>query len=154
MTIKKLFELLKLVKNVTSNRWDDVLKIVKIMSSIEVKEKEWNNKYKRDNPEWNPLDLSKIETWIAIDRKCIELDFNIETNKLICKANIYRFEIFENFRRLNFTATLIMPDEFIQEIEYLIIDEVNNLAKEAYEEHLKKQKELWISNFKSEMLKE
>lgn len=154
MTTEKLFELLKRVKNVTSNRWNNVEKIVKIMPYIEVKEKKWNDKYKQDNPDYYPLDLSKIETWIAIDRKCIELDFNIENNKLICKTSIYEFEIFKSFRRLNFTATLIMPDEFIDEIQYLILDEVENLAEEAYEEHLKKQKELWISNFKSEMLKE
>ncbi len=39
MTTEKLFELLKRVETVTSNRWNDVLKIVKIMPSIEVKEK-------------------------------------------------------------------------------------------------------------------
>ena len=154
MTAKKLFELLKRVETVTSNRWNDVLKIVKIMPSIEVKEKEWNDKYKQDNPDYYPLDLSKIETWSTHDIEGIELIFNIEDNKLICKARIYNVSNYRYYSTLNFTATLIMPDEFIQEIEYLILDEVENLAEEAYEEHLKKRKELWISNFKSEMLKE
>ncbi len=95
-----------------------------------------------------------IETWSTHDIDGIELVFNIENNKLICKARIYNVSNYKCYSTLNFTATLIMPDVFIDEIQYLILDEVDNLAKKAYEEHLKKQKELWISNFKSEMLKE
>ena len=154
MTTEKLFKLLKLVENVTSKRWNNVEKIVKIMPYIEVKEKKWNDKYKQNNPDYYPLDLSKIETWSTHDVEGIELIFNIEDNKLVCKAHIYNVSDYKYCSTLNFSAILIMPDVFINEIEYLILDEVDNLAREAYKEHLKKQKELWISNFKSEMLKE
>jgi len=75
MTNKKLLEILTLVNSVKSSRWNDVRKVVETMASIEVKEKKWNEKYKQDNPEWYPLDLSKIETWSTYDCECINLVF-------------------------------------------------------------------------------
>lgn len=100
-----------LVNGVRSSRWNDVRKIVELMPSIKVKEKAWNEKYKQDNPEWYPLNLSKIETWSTYG-ECIDLVFINENNKVVCKARIYDGESMNGHRRnLRFTATLIMPKE-------------------------------------------
>jgi len=153
MTNKKLLEILTLVNSFTSSRWNDVRKIVELMSSIEVKEKKWNEKYKQDNPEWYPLDLSKIETWSTYDGECIALVFSNENNKLVCNVSIYDGDNMNGYRRnLRFTATLIMPNSFIKEIKQKILYALDRLAEESYEDDLETQKKLWMSNFKSQIL--
>ena len=96
---KKLFDILTLVDGVKSSNWADVMKIVETMPSIEVMEKKWNEKYKQDNPEWFPLDLSKIATWSTCDGECINLRFSNENNKLICNVSIYDGVIMNGYRK-------------------------------------------------------
>ena len=64
MKIKKLFEILTLVKSVSSRRWSDVLLLVDAINNktVDVKEKKWYEKYKQDNPNYYPLELSEIRT--------------------------------------------------------------------------------------------
>ena len=153
MNNKKLLEILTLVNSVKSSRWNDVRKIVELMPSIEVKEKKWNEKYKQDNPERYPLDLSKIETWSTYDGECINLVFSNDNNKVICKVSIYDGDNMNGYRRnLRFTATLIMPNNFIKELEQKILYALDRLAENSYEDYLETQKELWMSNFKSQIL--
>ena len=153
MNNKKLLEILTLVNAVKSSRWNDVRKIVELMPSIEVKEKKWNEKYKQDNPEWYPLDLSKIETWSTYDGECINLVFSNDNNKVICKVSIYDGDNMNGYRRnLRFTATLIMPNNFIKELEQKILYSLDRLAENSYEAYLETQKKLWMSNFKSQIL--
>ena len=153
MNNKKLLEILTLVNSVKSSRWNDVRKIVELMPSIEVKEKKWNEKYKQDNPEWYPLDLSKIETWSTYDGECINLVFSNDNNKVICKVSIYDGDNMNGYRRnLRFTATLIMPNNFIKELEQKILYSLDRLAENSYEAYLETQKKLWMSNFKSQIL--
>lgn len=153
MTNKKLFEILTLVNSVKSNRWDDVRKIVELMPSIEVKEKKWNEKYKQDNPIRHPLDLSKLETWSTYDGECINLFFSNDNNKVICEVSIYDGDIMNGYREnLRFTATLIMPNSFIKELEQKILCAFDRLAENSYDDYLENQKKLWVSNFKSQVL--
>ena len=153
MNNKKLFEVLTLVRSVRSSRWNDVRNIVELMPSIEVKEKKWNEKYKQDNPEWYPLDLSKIETWSTYEGECIDLVFSNENNKVVCKVSIYDGDNMRGYRRdLRFTATLIMPNSFIKELEQKILYALDKLAEYSYEDYLETQKKLWMANFKSQIL--
>lgn len=153
MSNKKLFEILTLVNSVKSDRWSDVRKIIEIMPSIEVKEKKWNEKYKQDNQEWFPLDLSKIETWSTYDGECINLVFSNDSNKVICEVSIYDGDSMWGYRKnLRFTATLIMPNSFIKEIEQKILYALDKLAEDSYNNYLENQKKIWVSNFKSEIL--
>jgi hypothetical protein len=55
-------------------------------------------------------------------------------------------------RNLRFTATLIMPNSFIKEIEQKILYALDRLAEDSYEDYLETQKKLWMSNFKSQIL--
>ena len=153
MNNKKLFEVLTLVRSVRSSRWNDVRNIVELMPSIEVKEKKWNEKYKQDNPEWYPLDLSKIETWSTYEGECIDLVFSNENNKVVCKVSIYDGDNMRGYRRdLRFTATLIMPNSFIKELEQKILYALDKLAEYSYEDYLETQKKLWMANFKTQIL--
>ena len=153
MNNKKLFEVLTLVRSVRSSRLNDVRNIVELMPSIEVKEKKWNEKYKQDNPEWYPLDLSKIETWSTYEGECIDLVFSNENNKVVCKVSIYDGDNMRGYRRdLRFTATLIMPNSFIKELEQKILYALDKLAEYSYEDYLETQKKLWMANFKSQIL--
>lgn len=154
MNSKKLFEALKIVGDVRSNTWSQVMRIVELMPTIEIKEKKWNDKYKENNIKHFPLDLSKIETWSTYDnRECINLVFSNENNKLICKVSIYDGDAFREFRtNLRFTATLIMPNNFIKELEEKILYRLDRLAEDSYEESLENQKKLWKHNFKLEIL--
>jgi hypothetical protein len=153
MTNKKLFEILTLVKSVKSNRWNDVMKIVEIMPTIIVKDKKWHDEYKQKFPEYSPLDLSKIETWSTYDYQCINLIFSNENNELRCDVQIYDGDMLTGYRtKLRFSATLIIPNDFIQTLEKSIRYALDILAEESYDEYLENQKKLWLSNFKSEIL--
>jgi len=153
MENNKLFELLTLIGGVNSNKWRDVMKIVELMPFIEVTEKKWVDKHKQRYPENYPLDLSKIKTWSTYDGECIDLVFSNEDNKLICEARIYDGERLNGYRRdLRFTATLIMPDDFIKELEYRILRAFDKFAEYSYEDFLENQKKLWVENFKSQIL--
>jgi hypothetical protein len=152
MNSKKLFEILTLVNSVKSSRWNDVRKIVEIMPFIEVKEKKWNEKYKQDNPNWYPLDLSKIETWSTYEGECICLVFSNQNNKVFCEVSIYDGDNLSARRcNLRFTAKLIIPDTFIKELEQKILYALDRLAEDSYQDYLETQKKLWMSNFKSKI---
>lgn len=160
MTNKKLFEILDLVKGVNSNSWHDVRKIVNLMPSIKIKNKQWHEKFKRENPDLYPLDLTKIETWSTyggcIDPpfSCIDLRFSNEKNKLVCDVVIYDGNNFTGYRKeVRFTAKLIMPNEFIKGLEGKLLYKLDVFAQQAHEAHLETQKNLWVSNFKNEILK-
>lgn len=153
MENEKLMDILTLVGKVKSNRWSDVMKIVELMPSIEIIEKKWAEKYKQENPDWYPLDLSKTETWSTYDSECINLIFTNDNNKVICEVNIYEGDNMNGYRRnLRFTATLLMPNSFIKELEKKILYALDRLAEDSYEDYLETQKKLWLSKFKSDIL--
>jgi len=153
MDNKKLLKILTLVNGVKSTDWVDVMLLVKYMPSIIVKEKKWDESYsyKQDDPENYPLDLSKIETWSTYDRTCIDIKYTNQKNKLVCDVSIYDGHNINGCRtNLRFTAKLIMPDDFIKELEKSILYAFDCLAEKSYDEFIEKQKKDWMSKFKSE----
>lgn len=154
METKKLFEILRLVNNVYSTRWNDVISIVNVIKNKQAKviEKKWHEQFKFNNPNYYPLELSKIETWSTFDDDCIHLDYYIENDKLFCKAHIYNGNSFDgHITTLRFTATIELPDSFVHSIENKINYALDRMAENAYKEHLENQKKNWMSNFKSKI---
>lgn len=153
MNIEKLFEILEIVNGVHSNKWSDVIKIVPLMPSIKIEAKKWSDTYKQENPKWYPLDLSKIETWSTYGGECVDLMFSNKSNKLYCNVKIYNGDPFGGFRKgLRFSATLIMPTNFIKEIEDKLVYALNRLASNSYDEYLENQREIWIADFKNKII--
>jgi hypothetical protein len=155
MKIKKLFEILTLVKSVRSRRWNDVLLLVNEINNntVDVKEKKWHEKYKQDNPDYYPLELSEIRTWSTYEDECIDLEYYIENDKLVCKATIYDGDNFNGERRnIRFTAKLWLPNSFAHTIEAKISYGLDRMAEDAYEDYLETQRKLWVSNFKSQII--
>ena len=153
MNIKSLFSLLTHVGYVRSTRWDDVCKIVELMPSIKVQKKKWFDKFRQNNPDIYPLDLTKLDTWSTSEANCIDLVFKNDNNKLICDVKIYDGNFFDGYReKLRFTAKLVMPNKYIKKLEKKILYGLDSLAEEEYNNHLKNQKKLWVSNFKAALL--
>ena len=155
MKTEKLFELLALVNGVKIRRWNTVMKIVDYIDkgTVDIKEKKWDNLYKESNPQYYPLDLSKIDTWSTFEDTCVELIFHVDLIKLICDVKIYDGESFGGHRKkLRFTATLWMPNAFIHEIENNVNWAFETYLEDAYENHLEAKKKLWIDNLKNEIL--
>jgi hypothetical protein len=154
MENKKLLKILTIVNSVNTNRWEYVQKIVEYMPAIEVKEKKWADKFKQENPYLYPLDLSKIEIWSTFDGKCIDLTFSNENDNIRCDVVIYDGYNIYGTINIRFTAILLIHNNFIQEIEDLILWELDEFAEQSYEEYLENKKKLWISNFKNKILDE
>ena len=153
MSNEKLLELLTLIGSVKSNKWDHVMQIVELMPSITVMDKGWHDRFRQDHPDYYPLDLSKLETWSTSPRECVDLAFRNKEGNLICYANIYDSDTFDGHRlRLRFTATLVMPIDFIKELKEKILYGLDGYVEDSYEEYLEKQKETWMSNLQSEIL--
>ena len=153
MTNKRLLEILKLIGNVRSSSWKDVRKIVDIMSTVEVISQEWHEFTKQDGRYWRLLDLSNIKTWSTYDRKCIDLIFSNKEDKLYCNAKIYDGDVVDGFpTNIRFTATLILPDNFTQEIKDLIRQGVDSYAVRCYDEMLEKERHSWISKLVQKIL--
>ena len=158
MEAKKLFKLLTLINGVEIRKWETVRMIVGFIQSkeIEVLKKEWAyDQHKSDEL----LDLSNINVWSTFDETCIELFFhNAATpkkpeNKLICDVKIYNGNSFDGWRvNLRFTASLLMPNKFISEIEKNIEWKFEKYLETAYENHLEAQKRAWIYYTKLEIL--
>jgi hypothetical protein len=154
MTNKKLFELLKLVDGVNYNSWRIVNPLVDCIKEDEsvVIKKEWHDSFKKNNPDWYPLDLSKIGTWSTYD-SCVGINFTNVNNKLYCKVKIYDGDNMDGFRKgLRFTVELILPDKFLKQISGTIESYFDSYLHEAYERHLENQKKLFIYSLRNEIL--
>lgn len=154
-TQKELFGMLQNIGNVYSNKWDMVKKIVSNINDTEVLNKEWCGFYtfKNDNPEYYPLDLSKIETWSTYDNKCIDLKFSLDNNQLICDVLIYREGNRYNGREeRKFKAKLLFKNKFINELSDLIEYKFNNFLDNQYDIFLENKKQEWIENLRKEFL--
>ena len=154
MIVRKLFNVLDLLGEVNIDKWSIVMKLVESMSSIEVKEKKWDDSYKQNHLSSYPLDLTKLETWSTFDGECVKLVFSNRFGKFTCDVSIYDGDNMHGRRRnLRFTAILILPNIFIKEIEDTILYRFDNYSEQAYRDHLLAQKELWMSEFKNQVLK-
>lgn len=151
MLIKKLIEILTLVRYVKTDRWHDVMKIVNFIKDgeVEIKEKKWGDDYKQNNLNYFPLDLSEIGNWSTTEGECIDIKFTFENNKLTCKVLIYEsYSSYSGSRnKLKFSAVLILPISFILNLEHKINGALSVNAELAYENYLETQKQLWILNY-------
>lgn len=153
----ELFELLRYVGGVKSTNWNTVLHLVGYIGvgkgKAVVESKKWYDKYKRDNPEYYPLDLSQVSTWSTFDGECIDLTFNAIDDKLSCIAKIYDGESFGGRRKeLRFEATIILPLSFLTSLQGRIDYALSEYLEFAHENHLEAVKKLWIDNLKNEIM--
>lgn len=147
MNEMKLMDILSLVGEVHSNKWGDVMAIVEAMPDVIVVDQRWNSIYKQDNPDLYPLDLTRLDTWSTYDRTCISLLFHNTNGVLMCDALIYDGNMDGPRKSQRFTATLLMPVHFIKHIEPRLLYALRKHAEEAYEAHLRADKEEWITFF-------
>ena len=155
MTIKKLFGILRLTKNVSTNSWDTLRSIVDGIKSGEiiVKEKSWADNFKKQNENYYPLDLSKLDTWSTYDL-CRNMSFYIEQDRLVCEAHIYDGRMSDgSITKLRFSTKLWLPNNFIKSLESKIMYKFDLYADDCYEEFLETKKKNWIDEFKSEIIK-
>ncbi len=152
---ENLFKMLAYAGRATPYSWDLVCKIVKAIAEghVLVLEKKWEDRFRAAYPETYPLDLSVMKTWSTMDG-CV--DFRCTTNpmrKLMCDVRVYEGNSRYGFREdLRFTAKLVLPEDFIFEIESNIQYAMDQNAAEAYENHLEAEKQMWMNNYKKEVL--
>ena len=98
------------------------------------------------------LDLTTIKTWSTY-KHCIDLKFIIENGKLMCKVLVWDGDNYDGLRQSKrFSAKLILPDSFIHILEGDILEYLDYLAENSYEDYLKEQKRIWKENFKNNIL--
>lgn len=148
-------KVLNIVGSVRSTTWDSVMKLVEYIQSgsADIIEKEWDDRFKKENPIHYPLDLSKIDTWSTYEKECIDLRYLMEDDKLICAAKIYNGNSFYGFRTsLRFTAKIQLPTHFLDQIKGRIESALNDVADDEYEKHLELQRKKWVEKFKSKII--
>lgn len=158
MTTKKLFELLTLVRQVRPFYHQFIYKLrTKIIACIkdgtcDVISKKWGYRFKEQFPDTYPLNLDSEEVWITYD-KCTELRFSILNGTLHCIVNVHEGCLSDGFpTTLRFNAELNLPDEFIHELEELILYELNIHAEQQYKLFLEAKKNEWMNEYKSKLL--
>ncbi len=151
METKKLFNILTIVGNVTSTRWDTVLNLVECINNggAKIIKKQWENHHKGKSLDIKPMDLHDINIWSTFDGTCINLFFTINKDELHCYVKIYDGESFGGYRKgLRFSAELNLLHDFIHKIEREINWELNCHFDNEYEKHLEDQKKKWINEMK------
>lgn len=142
-----IIKILKDIKKVDAGSWNMVMKIIENFDDIKVLEKSWGDKFKNENINLYPLDLSDIKTWSTYD-ECVHTIFSIKKDKLICDVRIYDGDNMHGYRKNErFSTKLELPLEFIENIESDIIRRLRYRAEDAYEEFLENKKEKWIGKF-------
>ena len=129
--------------------------IVKYIKEGKVEEvsKRWNEDFKNKNINFYPLDLSDSGNWSTYE-DCTELKLKMIDGKISCIATIYRGYNMDGRRmEKKFTCGLVLPIEFIFELEYYINSKYKRYLNNLYEEHLETQRELWIEKTNIELLK-
>lgn len=164
MDDKKLFELLTLVDGVRSSKWETVMSLVDAIKAggVTIKEKEWADSFKQNNPQYSPLDLANRETWSTYDNTCIDIVFThqkkskngMKVSQLVCKVKIYEGQNMYGERTcLRFEALLWLPSSYIQSIENRIMWAFDDFLEDEHKKHLEAQKKLWINKMKNGILK-
>ncbi len=150
---RELFGMLCNLQDITIDNWDLVKKIVNNISDITIISKRWLDwDYKNDNPQYYPLDLSKIKTWSTYSNKgCINLRFFIRERKLIYVVVIWDGDSFNGYpKNKRFHAVLQFKNKFIKELNLFISRKFDNLLSDAYEDYLERQRKDWINNLREE----
>ena len=155
VTNSKLFELLSLIQEIRYFHWDSIQNFRKYITenidSITIIEKSWGDPYKNNHPQFWPLDITNIENWCTYDR-CIDTIFENDGNKLKCNIIIHDINALKvKYRR--WEASIYLPDDYIQNLKGMILDELDYHAEKEYEEYLEEQKRNWKEHFKLNILK-
>lgn len=155
MEVSQLFTVLQLVGEVNSCQWKRVLEIVDLIQNdrVTIVEKSWHDPYRNIQSKFYPLDLDKVDTWSTYDGECIDLNYYIEDNTLMCDAVIYDGEMMHGHRRSKrFTAKIMFDADYIIQLENIILHSFNRLAEREYENYLDSQKFIWMTGFKNQIL--
>lgn len=156
MKTKKLLELLSLVGEVKSNRWNtvrDVVECLKTKTDTDIIKAYWNDTWKQENPKYNPLVLSEIKTWSTYEGDCIDLRFSNKNEKLHCSAKIYDGRLLDGkMQKIRFTAEFILPTSFIDNLESSITWAFESYLEHEYENYLEMQRKNWIEKLKTKII--
>tara|TARA_R110000824_G_C15197540_1_gene675395 strand:+ start:590 stop:1045 length:456 start_codon:yes stop_codon:yes gene_type:complete len=150
--MRKIDKKFKIIKSITCVGWGLVPKLVAIMDSANIREKEWSDQFQQNHPDMYPLDLSNIKTWSTYE-DCVGLTFTFINSKSIeCQATVYNGDWLGERTDRRFTATFYLPSSFLPELKREIEYAFDNYCKNEYEDHLRKQKSDWINKFKKTVL--
>lgn len=158
MTNKQANKILGLLGKLKTNDYHLMHLVVDFLSKKDnillVQKVDWNDTFKNKNRDIYPLDLSSKDVWITYDR-CIDFTFKPSDNRqILLEVTNYDGEMLNGFRKnIRWTATIILPINFLKNITDKIQSKLEDLAEEAYELHLETKKRKYIDDFISETLK-
>ncbi len=159
LTNDQLFKLLTKLSYVRSHRWNMVCKVVELIDTIDttkavVINKRWEDKWKQDNPQYNPLDLSDIKRWSTFEG-CVTLEFSTipEENRILLYAKIYDGDFHGHPTGLRFEAKISLYGDFIVELKDSIGWKLDSLTEDLHDEHLESKRKQWIEKAKSDIIK-
>jgi hypothetical protein len=159
LTEEKLFQLLTYIESVKISDWDWIRLLVDGINNktIKVKVKRWADNFKDKNPDFYPLDLSRIDTWSTYTG-CYDITFYNKTvynkpkNKLECKVVVYDGDPVYGYRNgKKFDAVLTLPNEYIHKLAHLIDYKLTWVVDEEYTKHLDNLKHDWLVKRKQEI---
>lgn len=147
MKTKKLFELLKKVQIVNSkyNNWKHVQYFIKGINDNTIVEEEtiWFKSFY--------YDLKNSNTWSTYEN-LINITFYTENNKLKTRIKICNGDLNGRWVSNKFNTTLILPNNYISNLEDSILSAVDNYVEMKYEKYLLNQKQIWMENLKKKIL--
>jgi len=160
MTQKKLFEILSLLKsvNITYRHWNMVWNIVNTIKTekVNIVDAKWYDKFKLDHPNYYPLKLDDISTWLTYDNgDCVNIKFENHKGRLYCECIIYDGDSLNGFfrKRQRFYVKMYLPVKFIKKYLHDVIDgKLNKFIENSYYDYLEQQKHDWMVNFKNALL--
>lgn len=153
---KELIKKFEIIDNyIYSHTWNMLRKVFDYIPKSEIISKAWGDDWK-NRSEYYPLDLTDNKTWQTYDDpNCISLKFSLtKDGKLILVAKIYDKVSWSDTYNLKFTTEIILPNEFISELESLINYHFNNYLENEYDKFLEKQKHDWIEAMSKKILSE
>lgn len=159
MNITESIKALSLIGEIRSTKWTTIMLVVDCIQNDKTNKtvivsKEWGEKYKHENTDRYPLDLSIRDTWSTYDDTCIDLTFSVKEKKLNCYAKIYNGMSYDGRRTdLRFEAEIILPNKFIKRIESLLEYEFRYFLERQYSAHLELKKREWMTEMRTEILK-
>lgn len=150
------YDTLKIIKKVHLNRWSHILTIVDGLKTkdITILEKEYFDDWKKNNPNYYPLNLNDINTWSTQDRAdCIYIDLFIEKDKLFLDVDIREASFFSHRIEKIFTAKLEITNlDFINNFQNQINWNFDYHLDGLYEDWLDEKKKNWKNKKKVTLL--
>jgi len=151
---KELIKKLTIIGETSTDNWSVLRNVVGSMDMIKVIEKEWCDRFKQDNPDMYPMDLSEMKTWSTF-QGCSSLRISLVDGALQCKATIWNGDMLNGDRDdKRFTATLELPTEMIRMFEDVICSRFRRYLYDAFRSYLADERQAWMDNFSETILKE